>query len=431
MNSLISILGTNDYLECRHSFGNIATDEPVKYCQEDIVKFFCRDFDDNSEIRIFLTEDAEKKNWLNNGHIDRNNKQIPNIGLKERLEKLVKPEIIKPIKIKEGYNEKEIWEIFQVIFESFKEKEEVIVDITHSFRSLPMLMITLLNFAKQVKKIKVRGIYYAAFETLGSINEVRNLKPKERIAPILDLTSFSDLQDWTNATYDFIYNANVHGMKSLVKSSVNYSEKTNKIEKYIPSKVIESLNKLIDNIALCRGKELLEFNYSELIKNIDSLKEKELPKVFNYLIDEIKSKIQSFDNDPKKLTISIADWCVQHNLFQQAITMLQESSITVVLQENNLDYSDLRSREIVTQSFRIASQNIPQKDWKKPAADEDDIVNRLLKNELFNKTISVYNSLTEIRNDVNHSGFLNDARPVSSIKDRLTNILVAYKEIFQ
>lgn len=421
MNSLISVLGTNDYLECRHSFGNITTDEPVKYCQEDIVKFFCRDFDDNSEIRIFLTEDAEKKNWLNNGHIDRNNKPIPNIGLKQRLEKLVKPEIIKPIKIKEGYNEKEIWEIFQVMFESFKEEEKVIVDITHSFRSLPMLMITLLNFAKQVKKIKVRGIYYAAFETLGSINEVRNLKPKERIAPILDLTSFSNLQDWTNATYDFIYNANVQGMKSLVYSL----EKSNII---VLSKVIESLNKLIDNIALCRGKELLEFNYSELIKNIDSLKEKKLPEVFNYLIDEIKLKIQSFDNDPKKLTISIADWCVQHNLFQQAITMLQEFSITVVLQENNLDYSDLRNREIATQSFRIASKDITQENWKKPAADNVEIVNLLLKNELFKKITSVYNSLTEIRNDVNHSGFLKDNRIVTSIKRHLNNILDSYKK---
>ncbi len=73
--AFISILGTNNYLECRHSFGKIVTDEPVKYCQEDLVKIFCKDFTTEDEIRIFLTKDAEQKNWFNDGHLDSKTKE--------------------------------------------------------------------------------------------------------------------------------------------------------------------------------------------------------------------------------------------------------------------------------------------------------------------------------------------------------------------
>lgn len=181
--SFISILGTNDYLDCKHSIGDKLSEKPVKYVQEDLIKFFCSDFDEKDEIRIFLTQDAKQKNWVDNGHKDRGGNSIQNKGLMTRLTDLHLKCNFFSIDIKEGYNEKEIWEIFQKIYDSFKDEEEVIVDVTHSFRSLPMLLITLLNFAKQVKKIKVLGIYYAAFESLGKIDDIKNLQPEDRVTP--------------------------------------------------------------------------------------------------------------------------------------------------------------------------------------------------------------------------------------------------------
>lgn len=428
--AFISILGTTEYKECRHSFGNIITEEPVKYCQEDIIKIFCKDFDEESEIRIFLTEEAEKKNWLDDGHIDRkNNNPIQNEGLKRRLEYLQFRATIKPIRIKEGYTEDEIWNIFQIIFESFRDEEEVIVDITHSFRSLPMLMITLLNYAKQVKKIKVSGIYYAAFESLGPIPVVSKIPVENRIVPILNLTPFTDLQDWTNATYDFIKNANVSKMKELVRTSVTNQDISNSIEKFFPVKVVEKLEQLVNDIALCRGKDLLQFNFNDLRNNLESLKEKELPNPFIYLIDEILYKINSFNNDYPKLTITLAEWCLSHKLFQQAITLLQEFTITIICINNNLNYKNEDDRTLVAQSFRIFSQKIPEDKWKKPSSENIELVNHLLQNEILKKLSSYFSSLTELRNDVNHSGFLDNAKPVSSIQDRLKNIIESYKKI--
>lgn len=426
--AFISILGTNDYLECRHSYGDIITETPVKYCQVDVIKIFCNDFDENSEIRFFLTEEAEKKNWLDNGHLDKDKNPIPNKGLKTRLEEMnLKLKII-PIPIKEGFNEKEIWDIFQIIFESFREDEEVVVDITHSFRSLPMLMITLLNYAKQVKRIKIRGIYYAAFESLGPIQQVRNIPDEQRIVPILNLTPFSELQDWTNATFDFVNNANTSRLKELIKISVNRSSITKPVEKFFPSRVVDKLDKLISSIALCRGRELVYFNFQELKEDVTALKDKDLPRAFIYLVDEIQKKISKFDNNPKPLTLTLIDLCLNHNLSQQAITLLQEFTISIILLENRLEIENEIHRNLVAQAFRIYSQNIPQNDWKWPASDNIELLQKLLKCETLTELSSGYNSLTDLRNDVNHAGFLSSARSVSSIKERLNDIFDKYKK---
>jgi CRISPR-associated Csx2 family protein len=202
--AFISILGTNDYLESYHYLnGEKISNTPSKYVQEDLVEYFCKNWESDSEIRIFLTEEAREKNWLDNGHIDRQSK-LPkeNPGLLNRLRKLNYKASIKDFDIPDGNTEEDLWQIFEIIFETFKENDEVIIDITHSFRFLPLLLTVMLNYTKQIRRIKILGVYYAAFESLGPIPEVAKWDVSKRKTPIFDLTPLVKLQEWTLATYD-------------------------------------------------------------------------------------------------------------------------------------------------------------------------------------------------------------------------------------
>lgn len=432
--SFISILGTNNYLECRHSFNGLISEQPVKYAQEDLINFFCKDFDEQSEIRIFLTKEAKEKNWVNNGHRDRDNIPIPNKGLEERLSGLNIIAKIRTIDIDEGFSEKEIWDNFQKIYETIEENEEVIVDITHSFRSLPMLLITLLNYAKQLKKIQVKGIYYAAFESLGTIQQVSKIEPEKRVVPILDLTLFSELQDWTNATFDFVNNANVNRIQKFIKQSDKKSQINDPKVKFFPSTVVKELDNLISYIALCRGKDLSHFNFIDLKDKLKKLKtNQEIPAAFIYLIDVIEEKISKFENNPGKLLVTITKWCIEHNLFQQAITLLQEFIITFILDKIKYDISEKTNREIVNQSFRIKSQNISEDKWLKPASENPELAKKILSLEMLeNKEfLKMFDKLSEIRNDVNHAGFLKGAKSVESIKNTLSKINNFYCKYLQ
>ena len=420
--SFISILGTNDYLECRHSFKNKISDSIVKYVQEDLIKFFCQDFTEQDEIRIFLTNLARARNWENDGFSKSNE------GLKSRLFKTGLKCKVNDYSIPDGNNENDIWEIFEIILNTFHQDEIVIVDITHSFRFLPMLLTTLLNYAKYQKNITIKGIYYAAFESLGTINEIKDIPAENRITPIFDLTSLSLLQGWTVASFDFINNANVQKLNQLVSEENKFIKYLSNNQKFFPQNVIRKLEKLINNIALCRGKELLEFDYNDLKENINKLKDLPfLPKPFFFLIDELYKKVQNFNNNYNDLIIVLADWCLEHNFYQQMVTLLQEFSITLILDECSLDKFKEQYRIITSQAFKILAQGISEEHWQSPAKDYKEITNHVLKSVKLKNLKDSFQSLTDLRNDINHAGFLQNARNVDSIKSRLKNILDNYK----
>jgi len=418
--SFISILGTNDYLECCHSFNGQESSEPVKYVQEDLIKFLCKDFTKQDEIRIFLTNEAKSKNWDDDGHNFSNEKLNNNIGLRRRLENMNLRCEIKPIEIKDGLSESEIWEIFQSIFDSFKEGEEVIVDITHSFRTLPMLMITLLNFAKQLKKIKVAGIYYAAFESLGAIQQIKKIPADERIVPILNLTAFSHLQEWTNATYDFINNLNIKSLKKLIKENKNISKKS-KTPKDI-SDALNELNQKINDILICRGNAIFEYDFNLLKENILKLKEQNIDsKPFKALIDKLHEKIAKFSNTGINNLLYAIELSIEHGYYQQAITMLQETIVTAILINLGYDINERNYRQLVNRAFHIKKNDIPQEKWKDLSKEEKEVIKKIINCNLLSKSVNEFDYLTDIRNDINHGGFSNIPKKPESIIARLNN----------
>jgi hypothetical protein len=67
-----------------------------------------------------------------------------------------------------------------------------------------MLAIVILNYAKVLKKVILKAIYYGAFEVLGSPHEASNLPIEKRKVPVYDLTAFDYLLDWTAAVDRFV-----------------------------------------------------------------------------------------------------------------------------------------------------------------------------------------------------------------------------------
>ena len=94
--------------------------------------------------------------------------------------------VINNVMIPDGKSEDEIWQIFNKIFEQIGEDDEIILDITHSFRFLPMLTFIVLNYARFMKHCSIRDVYYG-------------LVPQKEgeHTPILVLTPFVTPFDWT------------------------------------------------------------------------------------------------------------------------------------------------------------------------------------------------------------------------------------------
>lgn len=59
------------------------------------------------------------------------------------------------VDICEGLNTEDQWRNFNIIYDTISENEAVTVDITHGFRTIPMQLFSILNYARTLKNIAV------------------------------------------------------------------------------------------------------------------------------------------------------------------------------------------------------------------------------------------------------------------------------------
>jgi CRISPR-associated Csx2 family protein len=113
--------------------------------------------------------------------------------------------------IKYGITEQELYDnlsLFMDLVEKIQPGDELVLDITHSFRSLPMFMYLLVDFMRNLRKeerIILSGIYYGMVDASHELG----------YAPVVDLKPFFMLSEWSKGVHDFINYGNVNLMAEL------------------------------------------------------------------------------------------------------------------------------------------------------------------------------------------------------------------------
>lgn len=403
----ISFLGTNNYTECVYSCNSINS-SVVKFVQTALTNLYCNDWTSKDSILIFTTNEA-LKNWE---------------LLKDEY-KLHVP--IRNVKIPSGKNEKEIWDIFQIMYDVLQHDDQLFVDITHSFRSIPLLASSLLQYAKFLKKISVKAIYYGAFETLGNPRDIleRIPNPEDRIAPIFELTAFSEIQDWSAAANDIIRFGNTSRLNKLIKDDIKPVLKETKGKDDIAS-TLWLLNKNINTFSLKirtnRGKALIEGKESvEIIETLERLKQ-DLIEPLNPILDNIRESVKRIhkgDNDKKNMLAAV-QWCIDKQLIQEGFTILQEGIISYLI---NDDYCNKENRNF-TSGFLNCYGNIPF-DRNRFDLDQeymDELENALKSLPRIKEWASIYTKITSVRNDINHAGLRKDCLPADVFEKKLQNL---------
>lgn len=173
----------------------------------------------------------------------------------------------KVVLIRYGVNEQQIKENIAHILEIEKYLEpndELIVDITHSFRSLPIYIMNLLVYLRNVssKNIKLPHIYYGMFE---------GMDPGSKIAPVVDLKSLLELQDWIIGAYSMKEYGNAYKLSQLMKTS-NPHDKDSKVAKrleefsdYVNVNYLGSMMEVVESLNRINGK--CENDLAKLVVN--------------------------------------------------------------------------------------------------------------------------------------------------------------------
>lgn len=188
------------FLDCKtvFLFGTMKSmwEEVYRYFAE--VNNFELDYDYYFELAEECSEKANSQTKLNDISLEKVNNVI---GADS-----------KSIFIPYGLNQKEIEKIFEIFETTLKENlfdgDEVYLDITHSFRSLPIYAQTAISLLTDVlgKNITFKGIYYGMLE----------VRQELEYAPIVDLSYMLEIQKFSKGAYTFDQTGNANLLYGLL-----------------------------------------------------------------------------------------------------------------------------------------------------------------------------------------------------------------------
>ncbi len=417
-NVYLSFLGTNKYLKCIYTHPDLAEERPSRYVQDATLRLFdslrAASRSEKDCAYFFLTDEARRCNWQAGGYTDAET-GAPSEGLENCIADLNLSLNIKVIAIPKGENETELWEIFDLVYQTIQEGDRITFDVTHAFRSIPMFALVILAYARTLKEASVEKIYYGAFETLGPLSQAQKKPLEERRAPIFDLTSFIYLLDWTVAIDRFFKAGDSASIAALARDRAlpilknTKGQASNAQELRRIADRLEELGGSLSTARLTRIGAVAR----DLAKRLATFKSVDLVKPFGPLLDRLKKKITYFQEDhPVRDGIQAAKWCLEHNLVQQGYTILQETVFTHLLCRAGQPFPphEREMREIAGQAFKIFQGELPEKDWKAPASRNVELTRALI--QCIDQTpglADIMHKLTKRRNDLNHAGSTKDA----------------------
>ncbi|MCL6535206.1 MAG: TIGR02221 family CRISPR-associated protein [Armatimonadetes bacterium] len=373
---LITFLGTTDYHQVNYRW-NDQTYEAT-FVQEAFVHWL------KPEVTcVLLTEEARAKHW------DKLSQKLQ--GHTQTIE----------IDIPDSKSEAKLWQIFTAISNAVHEGDEIAFDITHSFRSLPMIALLTIAYLKQVKGVKVQYVLYGAYEARD-----------DRGAPVFDLTPFADLLDWLAAAKMFMATGNSSELGQLIKD-VQDAAHRNK------SAYTENLPLALKNF----GAALEEVSDDLLLARVPNL-----PKSVNNLIEKQKRARSEVSQWTPPLTLLLDKIAAAYAPFQDDSLPTQAALIRWYLDQNHIVQAMTLAREWVV-SYHLHKEGKDWRDAKERKRMEDQLnINKAL------KEARLWSEIITIRNDLAHCGFgraEGQVRSAASIRQNAEEVVKQIEQLAQ
>jgi CRISPR-associated DxTHG motif protein len=394
----ISVLGTGYYHPCTYGDTVIST----RFIQEaTLLHIGARNWRDDDTGLVLLTDSARRANWEvpDNRRMNKSTSATEDYcGLKQRLDAMQLPFGITGVTIPDGKNEDEMWAIFNIVFDTLRDGDELFIDLTHAFRYLPMLVLVLANYAKFLKNATVKSLTYGNYEAREGTN-----------APIVNLLPIAALQDWTTAAAALLQHGDAKSIKEVFDTHPPIAEdqQANADSQNDARTFVESLVAVTSEIQTCRGTSIIQATNIRKLKESLRLLQPAMHKPLRPIMEKISLSFDRYSTETDLVNGWLAaEWALQHNLLQQAATILQENAVSFFCQRHDIDTFDEYRRNSVNKAISIATQKLPKEKWDCKSEKEIARVERLLCDQLLTsqRFLDTFNALSKIRNDLNHFG---------------------------
>lgn len=387
---LLTFLGNGDYTACHYNIaGSLSKQET----------FFCHALADHlspDEVFSLQTEKSHCKHGaaLHEGFTRRNMNHHA-------------------ISIPEGKNETELWQLFDCLTRDIPSKCELFLDITHGFRSLPLLGFLALSYLRVTRRINIGGVYYGAYEA----------RTDDHTTPAFNLTPFLTLMDWTAAADQFLHSGDasrigelMRNTQRLIHTSPNHKGSTN-----LPT-LLSTLGNVIEGAAADR----ILLRTSQLASSSESIK-KQMARIqqttelenhvpaFLQILEPVQNDLTKHQSSDLTTLRDLVFWLVERKRPDAALTLANEWIVSWLMvlsgEPDGHSHKEARSpyENSLNQMIAIKSK---EEVLLTPLTQK---IISMLSETQFEQLVRVASMIKNARNDLNHAGFRSSPMPSKSI----------------
>jgi CRISPR-associated Csx2 family protein len=409
MHKAITFLGPTNYKPVTYVYAGQAVKS--RFFPETLPRFF----PDLDQVLVFVTPTVRRHPNLN--------------ALKKRI-----GEPLRPVSIPEGHSEEELWQIFDALTGAVAEDDTVIFDITHSFRSIPLLVFLAAAYLRTVRQVHVDHVIYGAFEARDEVTGR---------TPVFDLTPFVTLLDWLAATDRFVEIGDGRPLAGLLRERMPPGPAMGRdLEARAQGKQLKYAAQAIEDVSLAlsvtRPLETMETasQLEESLRQADDAVEARA-RPFTLLTDRVRDAYAPFAcTDPLdeahwhanlRRQLAMVRWYLDKEQIVQAATLAREWVVSLVAcyvgTDSLVDYDDVRGP--VAGALNNACRRAAGKPITRPTAF-DDAVAAL---PVVDNVAATWSRLTDLRNDLAHVGMNDDPQSAARLGRAMEALYPALDEL--
>lgn len=400
---LLTFLGAGEAYETTYVLPD-GRSHTAPYCGVALARFH-----PDSDMRVFVTGKARAK------HLDAFTAQV-----EDHVASLL------PVDIPDGRDEAEMWGIFQAVVAQVEPDDTVIFDITHGYRSLPFLSFLAAAYLRVARNMKLEAVYYGNFEA-------RDQSSTPHRAPVIDLTRFVDLLDWTVAADRFVRQGDAQDLADRLRAlrpdyQVQQRDPAAKQTSLLLSNAAGEMTRVSQALQLLRPAETMEA-IAALPGKLDALREVTLLGTlpFGLISERVKTEYgplalaaeaqQATPVEALRIERDMIQWHLGRGQYVQAVGLGREWLVTWMLLHAGFDDpldGDTRNeveRTITTANKERQSQHGPFGDHTFSTGM------KLRKIPQAATALDLYNTLGDLRNDIMHAGKRHNPTPAKELAE--------------
>ena len=253
----------------------------------------------------------------------------------------------KVVLIRYGLTEEEIRENVNIILglqDYLQREDELIVDITHAFRSLPIFLMNLLIYLQNVssKKIRISHIHYGMLDIIKELG----------YAPIIDLRSMMDVQEWITGAYNLKEFGNAYKIADLLEGE-------NKSVASILRNFSDAMNLNYLYSMQAETQKLSGVKDSEYVTDLPRLIINPVVESFvrNFTINTARHRQSLYQ-------LKMTEWQLEHKKYAQAYLTSNDALITYVCELMGWPWDDFDQRQEAKNLLRDRNSSVTTQEMR-------------------------------------------------------------------